>query len=72
MPATLFHGVGTSPAGLDPCNGIALNALYDRAFDRGLITFDESFRPVLCHAYKLGLIGRKGPRCKEQRRKPGP
>ena len=41
MPATLFHGVGTSPAGLDPCNGIALNALYDRAFDRGLITFDE-------------------------------
>jgi len=26
----------------DPRNGIALNALYDRAFDRGLITFDES------------------------------
>ena len=56
----------------DPCNGIALNALYDRAFDRGLITFDESFRQVLCHAYKLGLIGRKGSRCKEQRREPGP
>jgi predicted restriction endonuclease len=31
----------------DPRNGIALNALYDRAFDRGLITFDESFRLVL-------------------------
>ena len=31
----------------DPRNGIALNALYDRAFDRGLITFDESFRVVL-------------------------
>jgi predicted restriction endonuclease len=31
----------------DPHNGIALNALYDRAFDRGLITFDESFRTVL-------------------------
>ena len=31
----------------DPCNGIALNALYDRAFDRGLMTFDESFRVVI-------------------------
>ncbi len=31
----------------DPRNGIALNALYDRAFDRGLITFDESLRVVL-------------------------
>lgn len=28
----------------DPRNGIALNALYDRAFDRGLITFDASWR----------------------------
>jgi putative restriction endonuclease len=31
----------------DPRNGIALNALYDRAFDRGLITFDPSWRVVL-------------------------
>jgi hypothetical protein len=31
----------------DPRNGILLNALYDRAFDRGLITFDESFRLVV-------------------------
>ncbi len=31
----------------DPRNGIALNALYDRAFDRGLITFDESLRLVI-------------------------
>ena len=31
----------------DPRNGIALNALYDRAFDRGFITFDESLRLVL-------------------------
>lgn len=29
---------------LDPTNGIALNALYDRAFDRGLITVDEGMR----------------------------
>jgi putative restriction endonuclease len=31
----------------DPRNGLALNALYDRAFDRGLITFDESLRLVI-------------------------
>lgn len=31
----------------DPRNGIALNVLYDRAFDRGLITFDASLRVVL-------------------------
>jgi len=31
----------------DPKNGIALNALYDCAFDRGFITFDEQLRVVL-------------------------
>ncbi len=31
----------------DPRNGIALNALYDRAFDKGLITFDSSMRLVI-------------------------
>jgi putative restriction endonuclease len=31
----------------DPTNGIALSALYDRAFDRGLITFDEDLRVVI-------------------------
>ncbi len=29
---------------LNPRNGIALNALYDKAFDRGLITFDDDLR----------------------------
>lgn len=32
---------------LDPRNGIALSALHDRAFDRGLMTFDDDFRVVL-------------------------
>ncbi len=32
---------------LDPCNGICLNALHDRAFDRHLITFDEDWRLVI-------------------------
>ncbi|MFL6227530.1 MAG: HNH endonuclease [Pyrinomonadaceae bacterium] len=36
----------------DPRNGIALNALYDRAFDRGLITFDESLRMVISSRLK--------------------
>lgn len=31
----------------DPTNGIALNARYDKAFDRHLISFDEDFRLVL-------------------------
>lgn len=31
---------------LDPQNGISLNALHDRAFDLGLITFDEDLRMV--------------------------
>ncbi|MFB3431820.1 MAG: HNH endonuclease [Phycisphaerales bacterium] len=31
----------------DPRNGISLNALYDRAFDRGLFTLSESLEVVL-------------------------
>lgn len=31
----------------DPSNGIALNVLHDRAFDRGLITFDQSLRLIV-------------------------
>ena len=31
----------------DPRNGIALNALHDRAFDRGLITFDDQLRLMI-------------------------
>jgi len=38
----------------DPTNGLCLNALYDRAFDRGLITFDEDFRLVVSQVLKKG------------------
>ena len=31
----------------DPRNGICLSALFDRAFDRGLLTLDESFHIVV-------------------------
>ena len=31
----------------DPRNGICLGALFDRAFDRGLITFDETLKVVV-------------------------
>lgn len=36
----------------DPTNGIALNALYDKAFDRGFITFDEDLRLLLSDSIK--------------------
>lgn len=31
----------------DPTNGLCLNALFDRAFDRGLITLDAMLRVVV-------------------------
>lgn len=31
----------------DPTNGICLNALFDRAFDRGLMTIDQDYRIVV-------------------------
>ena len=36
----------------DPTNGLCLNSLHDRAFDRHLITFDEDFRLVVSNALK--------------------
>lgn len=36
----------------DPTNGIALNALYDKAFDRYLISFDENLQLVLSKQIK--------------------
>ena len=33
----------------DPTNGLCLNALFDRAFDRGLMTLDEDHRVVVSH-----------------------
>ena len=38
----------------DPRNGIVLNVLYDRAFDRGLITFDECLRVVVSGRLRSG------------------
>lgn len=32
---------------LNPANGLCLNALHDRAFDRGLITIDNDFKVVV-------------------------
>lgn len=37
----------------DPTNGIALNALYDKAFDRHLISVDEDFKLVLSPRIKV-------------------
>lgn len=37
---------------LNPSNGLCLSALYDRAFDQGLMTFDEEWRVVLSQQLK--------------------
>jgi putative restriction endonuclease len=46
----------------DPRNGLCLNALHDRAFDRGLITFDEHWRMVLSPS----LQGTSAPRIQRE------
>lgn len=38
----------------DPTNGLCLNVLHDKAFDRHLITFDEDYRLVISKALKSG------------------
>ena len=40
---------------MNPRNGLCLAAHYDRAFDRGLITFDENLRLVLSPAIRRYL-----------------
>lgn len=37
---------------LNPLNGICLSALYDKAFDQGLIGFDQNYRVVLSQEIK--------------------
>lgn len=39
---------------VDPRNGLALSALHDRAFERGLITFDEDLRVVVSGRLRVG------------------
>lgn len=31
----------------NPCNGLCLNSLHDKAFDRGLITLDKNYRIII-------------------------
>ncbi len=40
----------------DPTNGLCLNALHDKAFDRHLITFDEDRRLVVSRYLKKGDV----------------
>ena len=40
----------------DPRNGICLNALHDRAFDRGLLTFDEDLRALVSKRLRLASL----------------
>lgn len=41
----------------DPCNGLCLSALIDRAFDRGLLTFDVDYRVVLSRRLREKIHG---------------
>jgi putative restriction endonuclease len=45
----------STPRRADPTNGLCLSVLFDRAFDRGLLTFDEDLRVVLSRALKEHL-----------------
>jgi putative restriction endonuclease len=45
-------------ARLDPRNGILLNALHDRAFDRGYITFEDDLSLVVSTHLKLPEMSR--------------
>tara|TARA_R110002110_G_scaffold147129_2_gene337340 strand:- start:39198 stop:39959 length:762 start_codon:yes stop_codon:yes gene_type:complete len=40
----------------DPRNGIALNNLYDRAFDEGLLTFDENWKVCLANDLRDHIV----------------
>jgi len=39
----------------DPHNGLCLNALHDKAFDRGLITLDEEYRLIYSQQLRESL-----------------
>ena len=43
---------------LNPMNGLCLNALHDRAFDRGFITIDQSYRVVVSSKVQHELIAK--------------
>ena len=43
---TKTHAVSESRRA-DPRNGVCLNSLYDKAFDRGLVTFSDDLRVVI-------------------------
>lgn len=45
-------------ARLDPRNGILLNSLHDRAFDKGLITFEDDLTLVVSKHLELSEISR--------------
>lgn len=41
---------------LNPMNGVCLNALHDRAFDKGLITINEDYRVVVSKKVRHELL----------------
>lgn len=45
---------------LNPMNGLCLNALHDRAFDKGLITLDEAYRVLVSKSARHELLTQYG------------
>ena len=43
---------------MNPKNGVCLNALHDRAFDKGLITIDEDYKVVVSKKIKHELLSK--------------
>jgi Predicted restriction endonuclease len=41
---------------MDPRNGLALNALHDKAFDRGLVSFDSSGKMLVSSRLKKDAV----------------
>jgi putative restriction endonuclease len=41
---------------MNPLNGLCLNALHDRAFDKGLITIDERYKVIVSKKVKHKLL----------------
>ncbi len=52
MQAILFLGQKMSVNQVNPRNGLCLNAIHDRAFDRGLLTITPEFKIKISKSVK--------------------
>ncbi|MEQ1601114.1 MAG: HNH endonuclease [Methylophilaceae bacterium] len=48
----MCRGAKIKPNRLNPCNGLCLSAIHDKAFDHGLITLTDDFKIVISEKLK--------------------